>query len=1198
MTIKTKLKLAALFPIVFGCFIVFSEMRTIRIVDDVLTREKISGEILFGSSDLARLGNEFVQENANDRVTRQWSTTHEILAKLLKGDHSWNVEQKRLVNELNRSHSKLGELFAKLSAVSVSPDSRASPFAKRRQTRWARQIFTKTESMRTLAQKLGELCRAEIRSTQNLALVFSILSSAGMFIGVTIILLFLGRSIVTALSILQRDTEIVGTGDFEHRVNIEGKDEIGDLARAFHSMISQLKSVTASRDQMNAEIKERKLAEMELAEKEAQLSNAVDNMPGGIMMIEKDFTIRLFNERYIELYELPDGLLRIGGSLEDMIRFRAERGDYGPGDPEDLVQARTGGYDENSVQVMENRMPSGRILELTRNPIADGLLVAICTDITERKAAEQKIADAEARQRTLLESSPIGLAIVSVETGKRLFVNPSWLDMFGVDDEEQMLQADISDSYVDPEDQQRVKRVFEANGSIKDFETQRKRADGSPWWCLLNGLEIQYGRERVRVMWLIDITERKLTEAEIERQKAVNEAVLTNMDQGVVMYNGDMVVTAFNEQARRYMHFPKDVMYVGALFEDIDKYAKNRSAPGTSESSAKSRVRLEHLRNGKPHSLEYVHADGAVIEIRRRSVPDGGFVVTQTDITERKKAEERVREREQQFMMILESAPVGVSVTDNNSTRLMVNQRYADLAGIPKDQLIGGATMNVWTHPEDREEYARVFARDKRVIDMEFEMSRGDGSRAWVMANAISLEFSGEPVRVNWVVDLTDRKKAEEGLQKQTKTVQLLHETAVYANQAQGVEEAFTACLHAVCTYGNIPIGHIFQCDPNNPDILMSTDIWHLDEPERFDAFRQASEGVSLERGVGLPGRVLESGAPHWISNVTEDPNFPRGKLAARIGVKTGFAIPVLVGNEVVAVMEFFASEAVEKNETLLSVLDNIGTQIGRVVERKRTEEIINKAHNLITESVEYASKIQRSLLPTRTRFDATLGDHFVIWEPRDVVGGDFYWLRPCQDGYVLIVGDCTGHGVPGAFMTLIATGALDFAMNRDPSGDPVEILAHMNQFIKRTLAQDTDEGQADDGLELGVCRIEENIGCLTYAGARFALVVAGNNGIREIKGDKMGIGYRRSDPNFVFTNHRVELSPDLSFYLYSDGVVDQIGGEKRRGFGRKRFQNLLAGLQDRRMSDQLLEIQDAFRAFQGDELRRDDVTVVGFKAM
>jgi serine phosphatase RsbU (regulator of sigma subunit)/PAS domain-containing protein len=265
------------------------------------------------------------------------------------------------------------------------------------------------------------------------------------------------------------------------------------------------------------------------------------------------------------------------------------------------------------------------------------------------------------------------------------------------------------------------------------------------------------------------------------------------------------------------------------------------------------------------------------------------------------------------------------------------------------------------------------------------------------------------------------------------------------------------------------------------------------------------------------------------------------------------------------------------------------------ITDRKRAEEELMLAYSVIRESVDYASQIQRSLLPEESELNE-LGENFVIWLPRDVVGGDFYWARKSTAGDLVVVGDGTGHGVPGAFMTLIATSALNEALAHQPDGDPALLLQVMNRYVRDMLRQYEGQGVADDGMELGICRIERGAGRLTFAGARFSLVTLRDGKAREIKGDRTGIGYRRVADDTKFSDHEIEIKPDDVIYLATDGIVDQIGGPRRRAFGKKRLLALLEKHAGRPMAAQRAALMAVLNAYQADEPRRDDVTVVGLR--
>jgi PAS domain S-box-containing protein len=200
------------------------------------------------------------------------------------------------------------------------------------------------------------------------------------------------------------------------------------------------------------------------------------------------------------------------------------------------------------------------------------------------------------------------------------------------------------------------------------------------------------------------------------------------------------------------------------------------------------------------------------------------------------------------------------------------------------------------------------------------------------------------------------RRQAEEALGKKTGHMELLQRVAVSANEAGSVDEAMKTCVEEVCASTGWPVGHVYMLADDGTGELVPTKIWHLDRPEEFKTFHRVTEKTRFAPGVGLPGRVLTSGKPAWIADVTKDPNFPRAKLAKVIGVKGGFAFPVLVGREVVAVLEFFAAEAVEPDRAILEVMGPIGTQLGRVVERKRAEEALRRSEERFKVIAEAAS--------------------------------------------------------------------------------------------------------------------------------------------------------------------------------------------------------------------------------------------------
>ena len=181
-------------------------------------------------------------------------------------------------------------------------------------------------------------------------------------------------------------------------------------------------------------------------------------------------------------------------------------------------------------------------------------------------------------------------------------------------------------------------------------------------------------------------------------------------------------------------------------------------------------------------------------------------------------------------------------------------------------------------------------------------------------------------------------EKALGDLYRRQKDVKLLQTIAVAANQTSMVESAMQFAIDAVCSHTAWPVGHVYFLSEDGTGELKTGKLWHLEDPERFQTFRDMTEATRFKAGVGLPGQVLSSGKPLWITDMSKDRNLPRAKAAEDVGVRAAFAFPVLIGQDVVAVLEFFSADPSQPDEALLEVMAHVGTQLGRVIERKRGE--------------------------------------------------------------------------------------------------------------------------------------------------------------------------------------------------------------------------------------------------------------------
>lgn len=256
--------------------------------------------------------------------------------------------------------------------------------------------------------------------------------------------------------------------------------------------------------------------------------------------------------------------------------------------------------------------------------------------------------------------------------------------------------------------------------------------------------------------------------------------------------------------------------------------------------------------------------------------------------------------------------------------------------------------------------------------------------------------------------------------------------------------------------------------------------------------------------------------------------------------------------------------------------------------------ELKDKQEQIIS-SLKYARTIQNSLMAVPESIYMELPNSFIIWEPRDIVGGDIYYAHFSDNEFILCVIDCTGHGVPGALLSMVAASILQRIVRAEKIRTPSEILKRLNLIVKLTLYQDSLNTVSDDGMDVGICVVNKLTRRLTYAGARIPLLIIKNGRSEIIKGNKPSIGYRFSDPEYQYTDHDIDIEKGTSFYLFSDGIISQTGGKNERMFGTKRLRNLLETNSKKSFNQQKTAILESLNEFQSTFQRKDDITLVGF---
>ena len=266
-----------------------------------------------------------------------------------------------------------------------------------------------------------------------------------------------------------------------------------------------------------------------------------------------------------------------------------------------------------------------------------------------------------------------------------------------------------------------------------------------------------------------------------------------------------------------------------------------------------------------------------------------------------------------------------------------------------------------------------------------------------------------------------------------------------------------------------------------------------------------------------------------------------------------------------------------------------LGVQLMRIVSDLQAEK-----NRQIMHSIEYASVIQRAMLRSSREALAVMEqDATLVWQPRDVVGGDFYHFAQHEDGWFGAIADCTGHGVPGAFMTLIASASLTQALQQLGPRDPSALLAAINASVKAMLGQSGGISESNDGLDLACFWVDRGSHSLTYAGARMPLHLLAPDAadVLTLAPLRLGIGYADSPLDQCWPATTLPLPPGSLLFATTDGLIDQIGGPRRTSLGKRRALSRLSESRALPTAAFCEQLSADLAHWQGDELRRDDLT-------
>ncbi|MCG8476381.1 MAG: PAS domain S-box protein [Cytophagales bacterium] len=509
---------------------------------------------------------------------------------------------------------------------------------------------------------------------------------------------------------------------------------------------------------------------------------------------------------------------------------------------------------------------------------------------------------------------------------------------------------------------------------------------------------------------------------------------------------------------------------------------------------------------------------------------------------------EEVNRGQKRTQMLLENASEVITIYEKDGTVRYVSPSVERILGYSQSEM-NTTDILEYVVEEDKQKVKKAFdelvLNPHRPMSIQYRVKQKDGDVLWVEAAGNNL--LSNPAIQGLVLntrDITMRLRAEREERMRSK-MQSLSENSLDLITRLDAE------------------GTVFYINPTIKNLTGKPASSYLNKPLKETDIPKSV----LNEWDELMEEVVNSG-----EKITRELDFP-----------------ALEGDRIMQVNAIPEFDTEENIESVLVVSHDI-------TEQKLAELEIKSTNKKITESINYARRIQGAILPGDAQIHRQLPDSFIVYRARDVVSGDFPWYLEVDNQIFIAAVDCTGHGVPGALISLIGYFLLNDIVRSQRIFDPGVILDQLDQQVTKTLRQDQEGATGKDGMDIALCRIDKEKGEVVFAGAHRPLFWVSEGILNEIKGNKFPIGGGRYRNQTNFDSHVVKVKPGDAIYFCSDGYIDQFGGEKNRKFGSKRLRNLISDISSLKMEEQHEEFAQVWEGWKGEQKQTDDMLLIGIK--
>lgn len=546
-----------------------------------------------------------------------------------------------------------------------------------------------------------------------------------------------------------------------------------------------------------------------------------------------------------------------------------------------------------------------------------------------------------------------------------------------------------------------------------------------------------------------------------------------------------------------------------------------------------------------------------------------GAIGTFRDITKLIQEQEKIKRLNSQlnkYFTAIEQSPTAILMTDTKGNIEYINPQFEKLTGYSFKDVKGENPRLLKSEHTTKEEYAELWKTisSGNVWYGEFLNYRKDRQKFWEKA-VISSVKNTEGKITNYLaikIDITKLKKAEQVIQEKTRLQQIIIDNLPAHIYLKNEKLEYLLVNKSYSKALNTPINEIIG--KRDIDIISHQAAEEYEKQDK-QIIETCTELLNYERQ-----HKTSNGKEYWTST-SKVPYSNNDNINGIIGI----------------VQDITEKVKLIAKQNKLS--DSLHKSLNLVLTQKST---IEKTHRHITDSINYAKTIQEALLTPESLMKEYLKDYFLLFKPKDIVSGDFYYVNKINNQLVFAVADCTGHGVPGGFITVLGITYLH-AINLQkidmPSGNILNILREQIKATFRTFGSENS-----NGLDIAHCKIDTKTNILQYAGAYNSLFIIRNNKLIEYKATRSPIGFYPVEK--VFENTEIQLLDNDLIYLFSDGYLDQYNYEDTKKFSKKRFKQTLLDICAKPLSEQKIILENILQNWKKNTDQLDDITILGIK--